>query len=237
MNYGSQLERLNAAANAGINHLDPANVPDGQIEAAQFDIIVTRLTAAIAEVLPFPLFGAATLESGLQQDVGNYLASSNTSLVGIQYGMAFIGSGDETITPVLSSSNKLRLQYKNGSDLDIIEITCTSVPYPQFVQSTFSDIFTLNKIRMTISDSSLVNQFSQQMVFTRKSIFGKFVSNPLTATAFSSPFQLRTDIVDVNVNDNVDKETAIWCKILATADFSITYSVFVQKYTKLSARF
>lgn len=235
-NYYTQLERLKDAANGGINHLDPATVSDGVVEAAQFDVIVERLTANIAEVLPVPLFGAANLESGLQGDISNYLASSATSLVGIQYGNVFIGTGDETITANLTASNKLRLQYKNGNALDIIEVTCTSVPYPQFVISTFADIFTLSKLRVTISDATKVNQFSQRMVFTRKSIFGKAMQNPLGATAFSSPFQLRTDIVDVNVNDNIDKESTIWTGIIAEAAFQITYSVFVQRFVKLSSR-
>ena len=237
--YEANLKRLQDAANNGISHLDPAPaaINDGAVEAAQFDVIVHRLTANIAEVLPVPLFGAANLESGLQGDVQNYLASSATALVGIQYGNVFIGTGDETITPNLVSSNKLRLQFKNGADLDVIEITCTSVPYPQFVMSTFSDIFTLSKLRVTIGDATKTNQFSQRMVFTRKSIFGKAMQNPLGATAFSSPFQLRTDIVDVNVNDNVDKESTIWTGILAEVGFTVTYSVFVQRFVKLSSKF
>lgn len=241
-NYYAQLARLQSEAEMNISHLDEQgapqmNVDNGQVEAAQFDVIVKRLTANIDEVLPVPLFGAANLESGLQNSIGSYLESSATSLVAIQYGNVFISTGDETMTPNLTASNKLRLQFKNGANLDIVEVTCTSVPYPQFVMSTFSDIFTLSKMRITISDGTKTEQFSNAMEFTRKSIFGKALQNPLGATAFSSPFQQRTDIIDVNISDNVDKESTVWTSIIPIEGFKVTYSIFVQRFSKLSARF
>ena len=224
-----QDARSNASA-AGINHLDAPTI----VEAAQFDIIITRVSANIAENLPIPIFGLVALKAGLGQDISQYLPA-NTTLVAIQFGTTFSSGSGATLTQDLANAQKLTLQYKNGQNLDTITVTCSSTPYPQFAESTMSDVFKLSKIRYSISNVALTAQYSQQLIFKKKTIFGKVIENSLTPTAFRTPQDFQTGVVDIDVNADVDKETAIWTNILSSVGFSVTLSIFVSRSARLNA--
>lgn len=216
-----------------VNHID--ELPS--TEAAQFDVTVTRTGANIAEVLPFPLFGAAALAAGLQGDIANYVASSSTSLVGLLFGTIFSQVTGEvlTIAANLSDAKKLQLEYKKGANQDYLTIQCSTAPYPQFVQSTFSDVFRLERIRMSISDTAQSSQFSNAITYQRKTIFGKEVKNNWNPSSFRRPDQFQSGIVDMDINLNVDKETSLWSSINASSGLVITYSLFVSRVSKFGA--
>jgi len=226
------LARLQKEANTGaIKHVDQST---GEVEAAQFDIIVARDSVNINEFLPFPVFGISSLQAGLQQDIAGFLPAG-VSLVAIKFGINFSAAAGATLTNLLGDSQKLILQFLAGAALDTITVTCSSTAYPQFVASTYSDVFRLTKIRYAISNVAITAQYSQQLTFQRKTIFGKLVQNTLTPSAFRKPDDFQTGIVDIDINADVDKETTIWSKISNTAGFSITLSVFVSRVSKFSA--
>ena len=229
-------DALKAARNRSgfVAHMDDVNA--GNNDVAQFDILITRNTANIAGVLPFPIFGAAALASGLQNDLANYLPNASTSLIALQYGDIYMDVTGEvpTIVPNLSEAKKLRLEYKNGANKDVVEITCNTIAYPEFVNSTVSDVFELSKIRMSLSDSTQSAQFSQSIKYARRTIFGKKTENSFAPSAFRTPDQFQSGIVDILVGAGVDKETALWGNILGVAGFTITLSLFVSKVSKFN---
>lgn len=219
----------NLAAETKLNHLDAPTM----VEAAQFDLIITRVSANIAENLPVPVFGLVAIKAGLGQDISQYLPAG-TTLVAIQFGTTFSSTTGATLTQDLANAQKLTLQFKNGANLDTITVTCSSTPYPQFAESTMSDVFRLSKIRYSISNTALTAQYSQQLIFKKKTIFGKVIENSLTPTAFRTPQDFQTGVVDIDVNADIDKETAIWTNILSSAGFSVTLSIFVSRSARLN---
>lgn len=235
-NFGTMLDKLQAEAQRDLRHLDePVNRNAGAVEAAQFDIIVKRDSANIGEYLPFPIFGAGALESGLQQEYASYAPSSAIALVAIQFGMKFSKTATGTLVETLANAQKLVLQYHDGAAFDTITVTCTSASYPTFVNATISDVFRLKNIRYSISDITQTDQYSQTLFFTKNTIFGKDISNKLTPASFRSPQDMQTGIVDIQVNADVDKDTVLWHSIKNVSQFKITLSVFVSRTVRFNS--
>lgn len=232
--FDNMLSQLNAEAQKKIHNME-GNVEPQMIEAAQFDLIIKRDSANIGEYLPFPIFGAAALKSGLQTEIASYVPSSAVSLVAMQFGLEYQKNASGTLPQLLSNATKLILQFYDGVVFDTVTITCTSVSYPSFVESTLSDVFRLRNIRYSISDTAQSDQYSQSLNFSKKTIFGKQVNNPLTPASFRSPSDFQTGIVDITVNADVDKETVIWHSIKNVSQFRITLSVFVSRTARFNS--
>lgn len=229
------LNTLQNEAQKNLHNMEGNTVKNEMVEAAQFDLIIRRDSANIGEYLPFPIFGAAALKSGLQTEIASYVPSSAISLVAVQFGLSYSKTATGTLTETLTNATKLILQFHDGVSADQVTITCTSVSYPSFVESTMSDVFRLKNIRYSISDVSQADQYSQTLFFTKKTIFGKNVSNSLTPASFRSPSDFQTGIVDITVNADVDKDTVIWHKIKNVSGFTITLSVFVSRTARFNS--
>ena len=115
--------------------------------SAQFDIIITRNSANIAGVdLPVCVFGPLDLENEYSQVITLPTGAALT-----------VTSGYANDRP-----NALRFSYTVGANTDTVDITCQQYPYPSFIKATMVDLFRLSKIRYTISDTTLTDQFQKQ---------------------------------------------------------------------------
>lgn len=204
----------NARATRGGSSLS-SRKNNSAVEAAIFDIVVTRLTANIVGVnLPFALFGA----QHLQNQYNGIIDSVNGAALTVSAGL--IGS----------AGNQVRFSYLVGGNTDVVTIECTSgAQYPAFLQALVAGKFRINKIRMSLSDSTQLTQLSRGFSYFDFSMFGKQTKNKLPISSFKSPEQLQNAIVDIPFVGEIDAESGFASDIIATAAFSVTYSVFVEK--------
>lgn len=184
--------------------------------AAQFDIKITRVTANIVENLPFVLFAPQDAENGYRSIINNLPAG--VVLTRVRFGE---NSG---------FANSLVFTYTSAAGSDDVAVTCNQYPYPSFLQSIAVDMFKLSKMRYGISIAASQTQYDNDFKFVTRSMFGKSSSNSLSVGSFKSPNQFLQDKIDIDGVFDLDKETGILNSIIPTAGFSVTMSMFVEKF-------
>lgn len=200
--------------------IEDAGVSPGGSFKAQFDLVITRATANIAQPLPVAILGFSQLASGYNGIVLPVTAGTVT----VEYGTN-IGLPD-----------RVNFTHDDGVNQDVISVTCPQTPYPQFLFSSAVDRYRINNIRYSISNDTIQSQFSQQFKFKDSSIFGLEKSNGLTPITFKNPMNEQDGIIDIPVKENMDKEKCILLNIHNTAAFSVTLSFFVEYYDKFTAK-
>lgn len=213
---GSQLPREGSLPNS-------APTPGNVKSAAQFSILVHRLTANIAEALPIPVFAPIYAPNGWRRFVQGYLGAG-TVLTSVRYGEN------------QSQPDSARFTFTNGVNVDIVDVSCSSAPYPVFLDSLITDMFEVNKIRMTLSDPAQVRQFAQELTFQTRTLFGLGGTNPVTPDNFRSPQQYQAGIVDVDVDAKFDKQTGVIVPIVDEADFEVSLNMYAPRFYQQSAR-
>lgn len=196
--------------------------PGRKLDRAQFDINITRNTAAIAQPLQVALFGTTHLRSGYSQFIINPAGVTNTVVGGLN-------------TPTAGTTDRIRFTYTDGVGTDFIDITCNQVPYPVFLEALSADIFRISNIRYRLVNNANTIQFSQAHKFQSKSLFGKGSDDDLNVGAYLKPEQFQTGVIDIPIAADVDKETMLMAYVsqLAVAyPFTFTLSVFVEKFDK-----
>ena len=181
-----------------------------------------RNTAAINQVLPVPIFGASALESAYTNTV---LLGSGTTISNVQVGLS---AG-------IANAQRALITYVNGANTDTVEVTCTAVPYPEFVKATITDIFHLSKIRYSISDATQQLQLQQNINVIKRSLFGRKNQDDITIQTFQDPKNFKTNVTDIDVDINIDKETILGVNVIPVAAFTVGLNVFVDKYIKQNA--
>lgn len=193
--------------------------PDSGNSSAQFNIVVTRVSANLAGIaLPVPLFAYIHYVTAYAQLVNQYLPSG-ISISGIQ-----------------SSTSAVTISYTNGIVTDTVTITCTEVSYLTFLAASLVDLMTLSKVRYSISDATQTDQYSQVFAAVRKDLFGDSKQKTISAAQFKNPQQFQQGIVDLDVTLPLDKESGLVVGIKAIAGFSFTLSAFVRRYNKYDSR-
>lgn len=198
---------------------------DNVIGAATFEITVTRLSANIAEDLPFVLFGSQDACNGYRNIIPQLLGAGTvltSVLIGEPGGAA--------------NANRALFTYTNGANVDTIAVESSTYPYPSLLNSTNVDLLKLNKVRESLSNAALTRQFSLPLIATVNSPFGKGETNRITPSMFVRPDQFQAGIVDLDAVFRIDKETCIVGKIINTAAFVVTFSSFVEKFFRQNTK-
>lgn len=225
-NLGDFRSRLQSMPNRGVGGISRTPSMDAQIirinteerAVAQFDITAKRLTANIPQDLPFVLFGFLDFQSSYN-GILNTLASGLTLVVdgGVHDGQP----------------EKVRFIFTDAfANTDTIEITCNQTSYPTFLFGTSDDYFRLFKIRYSISDVLAQDQFAKECKVINRTMFGLKNENSISITASKSPEQFQSTIVDLNYEIEVDKQTNIKHILRQQANFSVTFSMFVEKFNR-----
>lgn len=190
--------------------------------AASFTITAKRLTATISEILEAPIFGVIDRYSGYSKVIS---LPAGVTVATLDYG----------IDKGIANANKLSLEYTDGTNSDIIEVTCQQNPYPLLLESTRTDLLRAQGVRMSLSDSTAVSQFDQQFNVVKRSMTGRSVNDSLTPSQYKQPTQFQTGIVDLPISISVDKETTITQGIIAQAGLAVSFSFFAAQFDKYNA--
>lgn len=187
-----------------------------------FTVVAERLTANITKSLPAMIFGVNDRLSAFQNVMQ---LPSGVVLDKMVYG------ADSAI----SAAGKLQLHFKEGLNIDIIEITCQNNPYPVLLESTKTDLLLMNGVRLSISNTTLVSQFDEQIQIVKNAIAGNTKRDNLTPVSYKNPEQFQSGIVDVPEMISIDKETSLQFNIIPTAGFKVSMNFYAGKIQKWNA--
>lgn len=148
--------------------------PGGSFKAS-FTIRLIRNSNNIALALPVAFLGFAQASSGYR-DVITLPAGATLAVTG----------GTQNALP-----DRYRFTYTVGADVDTIDVLCSEIQYPSFLQNSAVDRYRINNIRYMISNETVQAQFSEVLSFEDNAIFGKDTSNPLTPSTFINPMDQR----------------------------------------------
>lgn len=194
-----------------------APTPGNVNAAAQFTVQVKRKGNALAAALPVAVFAPVYGPNGWR------LLLQGRMPTGITLNKVQCGEVDGYPDGALFS-------YTDGVNTDSILVTCTTAPYPAFLQALITDRFKLNKIRLTLSDPSQVAQYANQLSFVTRSMFGLGTSNDLVPDNFRSPQQYQAGIVDVDVDASFDKQTGIVTTINSVDNLQMSINCFASSF-------
>jgi len=194
-----------------------APTPGNVNAAAQFTIQGKRITADLAVPLPVAVFAPVYEPNGWR------ILLQGRMPVGVT--LSKVEGGEISAMP-----DKYEFTFTDGVDTDTVEVSCTTAPYPSFLASLVTDRFSLNKIRLSLSDAAQVAQYANQLSFVTRSMFGLGTSNDLVPDNFRSPQQYQAGIVDVDVNASFDKQTGIVTTINPVAGLQLSINCFADSF-------
>lgn len=188
---------------------------------AQFGITINRKTSKINEILPVALFAPNLAENGYR------------ALLNVPTGVV--------LTSVLYGENaglptSMEFTYTSGGNVDIIEVTCNTSPYPAFLNATIVNDFLLDRSRLALSDDTKVAQFRTPFALFEKTLFGKTNQNVINLDANVTPDQFQKGIIDLPYDIVISAEKGVIMNMIPNTDeaaaLSVTLSGFVQAYRR-----
>lgn len=120
--------------------------------------------------------------------------------------------------------------------LGLVIIRSPQVGYAKLVDSLSSDRFWINNVRYVLTDTSSAGllQYDNSLKIQKQSLFGLFNENEVSPTAFKQPMQFQAGIIDVPIDQGVDKNVA--CNSYINYDsVSQKFSYFVRQFDRLQA--
>jgi hypothetical protein len=199
----------------------PSTAAVGQALAAQFDIQITRLTAAIAGVdLPVPIFGALDIASKYN---GVLTQPSGTAISALSIG-------------AIGTETQVRISYTKGANTDIVVLSISQYDYPSFLSALLSSRFVVSNARYSVSDTTAtgIQQLTKPFKAIERSMFGAFVKNDIPLSSAKSPFQFQNGIVDILGTFNITAQTTWILDFQPLANQVVTISAFVSQSTKVA---
>ena len=188
----------------------------GTGDKAQFDIVIKRNTATIAQNLECMIFGSQHFDGGYQNGMVNPSSGGSVTVTG----------GIWSTLPTL-----VKFTHVNGVNTDTIDVTCNQVNYPTFLKASLNATYRISNIRYSLTDPTQLAQFSTPFEVRTKSLFGKADQNPISVTSFKKPEQYQNGIIDLPVEVIVDGESGIMVS-MTNLVCQITLSVFVERFNK-----
>lgn len=191
--------------------------------AALFTLKVTRVSANINQALPFVLFGWQQSQSQYRSQIQNVLSG----------GTVFDGLGGGK-SAAIADSEKVIFSFTNGADTDTVEIESQDgSSYPELLFGSGIVPMRAQKVRISLSDETKSQQFSERLQFGNKTLFGLEKSQSLTPNSQKSPNQFQAGIIDL-LSTPVDLGASVFLqsKIIAEQSFSLALTFEVSSFTR-----
>ena len=197
---------------------EPSTMSAGKNLAAQFDLKIKRLTAAVTDDVPVPIFGAFDIASKYN---GVLQFPSGVSITAISIG-------------AVATENQVRITYTKAASNDIVQITIAQYPYPAFLNALLGSRFIISNARYSISDTGAtgLQQLTKPFKSVDRSMFGALLQNDIPLSSAKTPYQNQVGIVDINGTFNVTAQTTWVLDFQALANQEVTISMFVTNSDK-----
>lgn len=182
-------------------------------------ILPAALDATLKTKLPFFLFGQADFQAGysvLQQNfpvsVWNY---GDPFVYGKDVARTEFSELDATVKALLQKGDVVQpftaVVTGPTNTVALVVMRCTDVPYATLLESTSSNLFKINMVRITLADSQATNlaQLRNPINVGTETMFGRFTKDTINPNSFKNPEQNQANIVDVLARIDIYKEKAI----------------------------
>lgn len=197
-------------------------------------ILPAALNANLQVATPFFLFATMDFDAGYKQAQAN-----NPLNGGWIYGEPFVFGRDPARSAFGSLDANVTAQLQKGDVVVPLSATVAAqnyvalkivrsqnVAYASLLSAANSNTFELNLLRYTVTLGQ-EDQFNNTVFLTELSMFGKYTSDNLEPTSFIAPEQDQSNIADIDIRINVDKNKGI----TTVSDFdvvNITWNMFVK---------
>lgn len=197
---------------------EPSTFASGKALAAQFDLKIKRLTSAVTDDVPVPIFGAFDV------------ASKYVSVLSLPSGVTITALSVGTI----GYEKQVRITYTKAAANDIVQITIAQYDYPAFLNALLGSKFIISNARYSISDTSAtgLQQLTKPFVSIERSMFGALMKNDIPLSSAKTPYQNQVGIVDINGTFNVNAQTTWSLDFQAVTNQEVTISMFVTSADK-----
>lgn len=223
------------ARHIGRDNVSVDNLKGNPSFNAQLDVKVNlkngSAVAVVGEGWEYALFGANDYESAYNTIITD--ATTLGSGMNVKGGVLQTGGAKAATALVINTA-------AGAGVTGVITITSDVVDYPVLLKALMTDMFHVNRIRISVSDTTAagLKSVSDKLRIIKKSVFGKRDEDVISMSAYKVPEQMQAGIIDIPVNVWIDSNTSIVSKIYATVTTiaaesqNVTYSFFIDKYYK-----
>jgi hypothetical protein len=243
-------------ANGGSDNLQLLRAFGNPIFDAQFDLKVSikyctvsggvfteiaaaALNATLKTKLPVFMFGHTDQSSGFAKlqsvypvNVWNY---GNMFVYGYNLATTAFGDCDATANAFFTKGDVVLPFYATTAGpvttVAFVILSSSNVAYATLLDALSSDMFAVNMVRYTIADA-LVAQYNNTIGVYDLTLFGKFKSDTVNPLAFKQPDQQQVGIVDITIEQPIDKNIA-WALYVNYDAIAFTFQVFAKGVDKL----
>ena len=201
------------------------------------------LSANLKTQLPYFVWGHTDFHSGYKALIGQLpLPTSDW-----EYGAPFIyGKDASTIEIAIDSTVKATLQRGDmvipftsalpgtgTTTLALVVIRSSTVGYGTLLNALSSDIFAINKIRYVVASTGATDiaQYNNDILLFSQSLFGKLETDSYPPNSSRSPENQQSDIIDILLNQNIDKARALGGFMNFDVD-SFDWNIYVSYFKK-----
>lgn len=209
--------------------------------------VTAAALAAAAPSLATPLaafvFGQSDFAGGFKKAQGQFPVNVWAYDTPFVYGRDFpnteYGELDATAKAVLQVGDLVIPYYGSPGATDYVALVilrCQQVAYGTLVDSLSSDRFWVNNIRYVLTDTTAAGllQYDNEIKVQSQSLFGLFKENSVSPTSFKQPMQFQAGIVDIPIDQGVDKNVLIGTYINYDS-VNQKWSIFVRNFDRLQA--
>lgn len=256
------LSKLNEQVDHAEEQLRVNAVPGNPVFSAQFDVqvsvkyftesadVYTSRTAAyvlanaatLATILGCFMFGQSDYAAGFKKSMEQFPLTNWTYGTPFTYGRDYancaFGALDATVTAQLQRGDVvIPMTAVSGANyLALVILRCPQVGYAKLLDSLSSDRFWINTVRYILTDTTAAGllQYDNEIKVQMQSLFGLFNENSVSPTSFKQPDQFQNGIIDVPIDQGVDKNITVNTYINYDS-VSQKFSFFVRQFDRLKA--
>jgi len=205
------------------------------------EIAASALAASLKTRLPVFMYGHTDYAAGFPKLEAQYpvnvWAYGNMFTYGVTPAQDAFSVMDATVKAKLSKGD-VCLPFTATTagpvnTLGLVVLHSSQVAYATLLNALSSDMFYTTLIRYTIADA-LVSQLSNTIGTYDLTLFGKFQSDTINPTAFKQPDQQQAGIVDIPVQQGIDKNQA-WAMYVNYDAVTFPLQIFANGVDKLKA--
>lgn len=203
------------------------------------------IAAALKTKLAAFVFGQSDFAAGFKKSIQQFPVTGgwiygNPFVYGRDVATCAFGNFDSTVTAQLEVGD-IVIPFTATTagpvyTVGLVIMRCPSVGYAKMVDSLSSDRFWVNNIRYILTDTSAAGllQYDNSIKVQKQSLFGLFNENEVSPTSFKQPQQFQAGIVDVPIDQGVDKNVSVNTYINYDS-VNQKFSFFVRNFDRLQA--
>lgn len=188
---------------------------------ATISFSVERPTAAIDKTLFIPIGNPAGRASQYRD-------------VLYQKGIGYVGLTDGYNSATAELASQQTFTFTEGADTDTVVITSDTYNVNDLLQSFFTNMYRIEKLRISCSNESAAGLvFQKNLEILERLPTGNERKGEVPVTSSFSPDQQQTTIVDVAVGANMSPSNLFLVPVVAFAGLKVTYTFFISRIDRL----